>query len=325
VTALHLRRRYDLVQVHSLPDPLVFAALGPRLLGARVVLDLHECMPEFFASKFDVPLDGRTIRLVARLEQASIRFASSTLTCTEQMREAFASRGADGDKITVVVNAADESLFDPRRYPPKTRREDEFVLISHGSVEERYGLDTAIRAVALLKDEVPGLRLEIYGEGSYLPQLRNLVDDLGVGEHVYFSGAYVPMPELLRAIAAADAGIVAMKRDPFRDLTQCNKMYDLMAMQRPVIISRTRSVEEYFGESCFQMFTSDEPHDLARAIKELHADRELGDRLVRQATAALAPYRWEEQRAVYQRVVQDLLGNGPRTSAPAGVTRRAGT
>jgi glycosyltransferase involved in cell wall biosynthesis len=323
VSALHLGRRYDVVQVHSLPDPLVFAALVPRLFGARVLLDLHECMPEFFASKFEVPLDSRTIKLIARLEQASIRFASWTITCTEQMREAFVSRGADAEKITVVVNSADEETFDPDRYPPKARRGDQFVLISHGSVEERYGLDTAIHAVAFLKDEIPGLRLEIYGEGSFLPELRELAHRLGVSDRVSFSGAYVPMPELLRAIASADAGLVAMKRDAFRDLTQCNKMYDLMAMRRPAIVSRTRSVEEYFGDRCFQMFTADDPHDLARAVVALYADAELGDQLVERATAALEPYRWHRQRAVYLGVAERLLSKGSRISSIAKVFRRA--
>ena len=115
LTVLHFRRRYELVQVHSLPDPLVFAALVPKLTGARVVLDLHECMPEFFATKFGLPLDHRAVRLIGAAEQASIRFADFAITCTEQMREAFVGRGADPDKIGVVLNAADEAVFDPAR------------------------------------------------------------------------------------------------------------------------------------------------------------------------------------------------------------------
>lgn len=52
VSLRHLRSRYDLVQVHSMPDGLVLAALLPRLMGTPVILDLHECVPEFFATKF---------------------------------------------------------------------------------------------------------------------------------------------------------------------------------------------------------------------------------------------------------------------------------
>ena len=49
---LHRRHRFGLVQVHSLPDFLVFAALPLRLVGVPVLLDLHEAMPEFFVTRF---------------------------------------------------------------------------------------------------------------------------------------------------------------------------------------------------------------------------------------------------------------------------------
>ena len=170
LTSLHARRRYKLVQVHSLPDPLVFAALVPKLTGARVILDLHECMPEFAATKFGVPLDHAAVRAVAAAEQASIRFADFAITCTNQMREAFVGRGADPDKIGVVHNTAEEEIFDPARHPPRARDNGRFTLICHGSVEERYGLDTAIQAVASLADEIPELRLQIYRQGDPAPR-----------------------------------------------------------------------------------------------------------------------------------------------------------
>jgi glycosyltransferase involved in cell wall biosynthesis len=303
LTALHVRRRYKLVQVHTLPDPLVFAALVPKLTGARVILDLHECMPEFFATKFGTDLDHAAVRAVAASEQAAIRLADFVITCTEQMREAFVSRGADPDKIGVVHNGAEEAVFDPQQHPPRARDNGSFTLICHGTVEEHYGLDTAIKAVATLVDEIPELKLQIYGKGSQLPELRQLASQLDVRDRVEFNGSWIPLDELVEAIASADAGVVAMKRDAFRDLVHCNKMYDLVAMRRPVITSRTRSVEAYFSEDAFLWFTSDDHEDLARAIKRLYAEPELGDRLVEQAAEEVEPYRWPRQREQYQRYV----------------------
>jgi glycosyltransferase involved in cell wall biosynthesis len=303
LTALQVRRRYKLVQVHTLPDPLVFAAIVPKLTGARVILDLHECMPEFFATKFGVQLDHPAVRAVARAEQAAIRFADFALTCTEHMREAFVSRGAEPSKIGVVHNGSEEDVFDPERHPSRARENGRFTLICHGSVEERYGLDTAIKAVASLADEIPELRLQIYGKGSQLPELRELARELGVRDRVDFNGRWVPIEELVEAIAAADAGVVAMKRDAFRDLVHCNKMYDLVAMRRPVITSRTRSVEAYFSDDAFLYFTADDPQDLARAIRRLYDDPELGDRLIERAELEVEPYRWPRQRSRYRRYV----------------------
>ena len=318
LTALHIRRRYKLVQVHSLPDPLVFAALVPKLTGARVILDLHECMPEFAATKFGVPLDHAAVRAVAAAEQASIRFADFAITCTNQMREAFVGRGADPDKIGVVHNTAEEEIFDPARHPPRARDNGRFTLICHGSVEERYGLDTAIKAVASLADEIPELRLQIYGKGTQLPELRQLASELDVRDRVDFTGTWVPIEELLDAIAAADGGIVAMKRDAFRDLVHCNKMYDLVAMRRPVITSRTRSVEAYFSDEAFLYFTAEDHEDLARAIKRLYADPALGEKLVERAGEEVEPYRWPRQREQYQRYVWSAV-SGSRPLADGDV------
>ena len=101
ITILHLRRRFDLVQVNTMPDALVFAAVVPKLLGARVVLDLHECMPEFYAVKFAAGMRHPVVRLLAWFEQSAIRFSDVAITCTDQMRDAFCSRGAAKEKIEV--------------------------------------------------------------------------------------------------------------------------------------------------------------------------------------------------------------------------------
>jgi glycosyltransferase involved in cell wall biosynthesis len=302
---LDLRHRFDLVQVNTVPDWLVFAAIGPRLRGVPVLLDLHECMPEFFASKFGTGLDHPGVRVLGFLERLSIRFASFAITCTEQMRDAFVSRGAPRERIAVVMNSTDESTFDPHRFPPRGERRDHFSLVSHGTVEERYGLDTVIRAMRQLRGRIP-VAFEVYGEGSYSDELRRMVEEFGLEQQVTFHG-FVPLDELLSGIADADAGVVAMKRDAFRDLTHCNKMFDLITMRRPVICSRTKSVMAYFPNGALKYFDADDDADLARAIEELYWDADLSGRLVRSAAATNEPYRWPHQRELYLDVVDGLL------------------
>jgi glycosyltransferase involved in cell wall biosynthesis len=223
------------------------------------------------------------------------------------MRQAFVARGADPDRLGVVLNSSEEDLFDVASHPPAGSGGDGFLVLCHGSVEQRYGIDTAIRAVALLRDELPGLRLQIMGRGSYVETARALARDLGVADRVELNDRWVPLAELLEAIAHCDAGLVAMKRDAFRDLTHCNKMYDLVTMRRPVLMSRTRSVEAYFGEESFEYFASDDPPALADAIRRLSADPARRVQLVARAAQALEPYRWPRQRAIYSGYVDRLL------------------
>lgn len=308
VTGRSLRRPYDLVQVNTSPDWLVLSAAVAKLRGTPVLVDLEECMPEFFATRFGTGVKHPGVRVMALIERVAVQLADAAFTCTEQMREAFLSRGAPPAKIGVVLNSADETAFDPSRYRRQTREPGRFTLISHGTIEERYGLDTAIRAVAGLRDEIPGLRLRIYGEGSDRERLVALVADLELANHVDFSDGFVPLDELVAAIAAADAGLVATKRDPFRDLVHCEKMYDFIAMRLPVICSRTRSVLAYFPEECFAYFDSDDDVDLARAIRELHNEPQLAERLVDRAAAVIEPLRWPRVRQRYLELVASLIG-----------------
>lgn len=303
---LHIRRRFSLVQVNTLPDALVFATAGVRLLGVPVLLDLHECMPEFLATKFGLAADHRAVRAVAAVEQAAIRYASAAITCTEPQRRTFVGRGAEPEAITVILNGTDESVFDPSRYPGPTD-DGPFLLISHGAVERLYGLDTAVRAVARLRDHDREVRLQVFGDGSYMGELRALATELGVADRVDFSDGYVPIDELVAAIARSHAGIVAIKQDAFRDLVLANKLYDFVTMRTPALVSRTQSVEEYFDDGCFWMFRSDDDAALAEGVRALAADPELGRRLVEHAADVAEPHRWPAQRAVYLGVVDRLL------------------
>ena len=186
------------------------------------------------------------------------------------------------------MDSTDEEVF--RRVPAARPDTNRFTLISHGTVEERYGLDTAIDAVALLRNEIPELVLKIYGEGSDLGRLHQLADRLGVADRVYFSDAFVPIDDLRCALSSADVGVVAIKRDVFRDVTLAAKMFDCIAMGLPMVVSRTRSVEQTFPPDCFERFESGNPADLARALRRLHEDPDHRALLATRAAAA-DPYR----------------------------------
>ena len=320
VTLSHLRRRFDVVQVNSVPDALVFIATVPRLTGARVLLDLQEPLPEFFMTKFGVGTRNPLVRVVAAAEQSSIRFADVAITVTDAMRRRFLERGARPDRVNVVMDGADESVFDrERRSAEYMPRADRFVLISHGTIEPQYGLDTVIEAVALLAQEWPGLELQIYGDGSQRAELQLLARVKGVADRVRLSDGFVPLEELVSALASADVGVVAMRRDPFRDLTLAGKMFDFVAMGIPMVVAATRSVEETFGEGCFEPFRSGDAHDLARAIRRLHDEPERGRKYVARATDVVDGIAWRVQRRRYQALVADLVSgrsSRKRSSSP---------
>ena len=104
VSALDVRRRFDLVEAHNMPDALTAAALGPRLRGTPVILNVHDTFPELFATKYGRPPGDQLEWLLKREERVSAALASSVVVVTDQARLRLESRGVGVGRTTVVMN-----------------------------------------------------------------------------------------------------------------------------------------------------------------------------------------------------------------------------
>src|SRR5512147_2419824 len=102
-----LTRRYDLVYIHNMPDVLVLSSLLPKALGAKVILDLHDPMPELMMTIFRLDEESRSVRLIRRLEKCSLAVADQVLTVNLACKRIFGSRSCPAEKIAVVMNAPD--------------------------------------------------------------------------------------------------------------------------------------------------------------------------------------------------------------------------
>jgi glycosyltransferase involved in cell wall biosynthesis len=314
---LHARCRLRAVQINTMPDYLVFTALLPRLAGAKVVLHMHEPMPELFGTLFPGPRHRRLVGAIGLAERLSLAYADHVLTVTREMRENFGRRGADVAKMTVIVNVPDDRHFQPDRLGRIAARaarimEDEhrngvFRVLCHGAIEERYGLDLVVRAVARLKDEMPGIQFRFMGEGGSLDRVLALAQELGVAGQVRYLG-YVPFETMIEEILAADAAVVPMRRNPYSVLVHTNRMYEYMALGRPVIASRLDSVAAYFPEDSILYFEPGSDADLADRLRHLSAHPEEARQRVRRTRELYEGHRWEHEKQKYLAVYDGLLG-----------------
>jgi glycosyltransferase involved in cell wall biosynthesis len=302
LTALHLRRRYQVVQVHNLPDFLVFAALVPRLTGSKIILDLHDLMPEFFAARFGSSRSSLPLRLVRLQERLSCRFADHVITVSEHWRQALIARGVPASKCSVLMNLADGRIFTPQQRRAADRR---FRLIYHGTITRRYGLDVLLRAVSLARARVPDIEVRIIGAGEYVDALRQLVQELGLGDHVQI-GDVVPAEQLPTLICQADLGVVPYRGDAFTDELLPTKLMEYAALGVPAIVSRTRAIATCFDDTMVQFVTPGDPEDLARSIEALYHDRERLLALGAGIQRFNQRYSWASQAESYARVVDGL-------------------
>jgi glycosyltransferase involved in cell wall biosynthesis len=302
VSVLHLRQRYGTVQIHNLPDFLVFAGLLPKLTGARLILDLHDLMPEFFASRFDSGMKSRAVRLVIWQEQLSCWFANHVITVTESWRQTLIERGVPADKVSVVMNVADPRIFKRNgagKRPFAQSNGHSFHLIYHGTFAHRYGVDLILRAVQRVRPSLPHIRATLLGGGEYRNELVQLVEELDLAKHIEISPTLLPAAELPPHLQQADVGIVPNRSNIFTDGLLPTKLMEYVAVGTPVIAARTPTITTYFDDQMVQFFTPNDVEDLTRCILQLGQDRARLAALSQNADKFNQQYSWENVAAIY--------------------------
>ena len=310
VTRLHIQRRFDVVQVHNLPDFLVFAAIIPRLTGSRIILDIHDLMPDFYCSRFQTSLNSLPVRLVQLQEFLSCRFAHHVITVTDLWKETLVKRGVPPDKCVVVMNLADPQHFE-RAVPSNGRQglsgeTHAFRLIYHGTITPRYGVDLLLRAVQLARKEIPDISVRIHGHGEYMDKVRQLTIDLDLERHVELTTDFLSAAALSELIRSVHVGVVPYRRDIFTDGILPTKLLEYVACGIPAIVARTEVVSRYFGEDAVEFFQSEDAEDLARHICRLYNDEDRRNQLAVNSDGFNSVYNWPVQKHAYVRFVERI-------------------
>ncbi len=302
LTVMLPRYRYQTVQVHNLPDFLVFAALPAKIAGAAVILDLHDLMPELFAGRFETDLEDRRVKAMIIQERWAARFADHVVTVTHEWRQTLIDRGVPAEKVGVVMNLADGRLFKPRG----RIEHDGIEVVYHGTFTHRYGVDVAVAAVDIVRRRRPDIHLSLLGAGETRDEIIQQVRRLDLGEVVDVSDGMLEASALPERIARADIGLVPNRSNIFTDGILPTKLLEYVAMGVPVIASATPGVMAYFDESMVRFATPGDPQELADAILELAADEADRDTQVEAANRFNERYNWEQAAAEYVAMVSRL-------------------
>ena len=288
VAALMRRRRYTVVQVHNPPDFLVLAALAPRLLGARVIFDIHDFAPELFAMRFGSRRGFAMANgLMQGVERLASRFATAIVTVHDPYRRALEARGVPAEKITIVHNSLDERLV-PAAAPPQDRPNG-FRVVYHGTITPYWGVELLIEAAAQLVDDIPALRVEIYGDGDALPKIRTRVKELDLSDRVYLSGRFLPQPEVLERVRSASVGVICNLPEERNQAAIPTKLFEYARLGVPIVTADLQAIREHFSSREVRFFRAGSAEDLAEALREIAASPD--EAMVR---ASAARRRYEE-------------------------------
>lgn len=294
---------YQLIHVHSVPDFEVFATIVPRVMGARVILDIHDIVPEFYASKFKVGEDSIVFRLLVLIERLSITYSNHVIIANHLWYQKLVHRSVRAVKCTAIINYPDPFIFSSR--PSPTRASGEFVLCYPGTLSRHQGLDLAVEAVDLLRDRAPQLRLLLIGDGPERENLRQMIAVKHLEERVSLSG-FIPLEKVADTMAQVDVGVVPKRADTFGNEAFSTKIMEFMAMGVPVIAARTRIDEYYFNDQLVEFFESGNAVDLAAKIAHLMGHPERRDEIRQNSLSFIADNNWDVRKDEYLELVDRL-------------------
>jgi glycosyltransferase involved in cell wall biosynthesis len=287
-----------------MPDFLVFAAWYPKLTGAKLILDIHDVVPELFATKFHTKFKSAYVGLLTALEKLSARFVDHVIVSNHLWYDTVVARSALEGKCSVFINHVDPEMFSRHE---KTRTDGKFIILFPGSLQWHQGLDIAIKAFVRVKEEIPNAEFHIYCGvgGDKQGELRHLVQQLGLEESVKFNGG-VALDQMAQVIANADLGVVPKRADSFGNEAYSTKIMEFMSQGVPVVVSRTKIDTYYFEEGVVHFFESGNSQAMAEAMLDVIYNKDLRDSLIARGYDYAERNGWKEKKKEYLDLI-DLL------------------
>lgn len=291
---LFLRRRFDVIHVHNMPDILVFSSVIPRLLGCKVILDIHDSMPETYWGKFTRPrlLFFKLLRLEQRV---CCKFAHRVICVNDVQGQVIAASGVPAAKLRTLVTIP--SFGHPMTAAVPRQSDHRFRVVNHGTISKRLGIDMLITAAAELVRMIPEFELDIIGEGDDLDEMQRIVASLGLSRHVRFRKG-LPWHELRQELLNMDVGVVANRRNIATELMLPSKLLDYAAIGVPAVVPQLRAIEHYFTSDMVCYFEPENVQSLVQSVQMLYRDKHRRVSQARRARGFIEAHDWQKKGGV---------------------------
>ena len=288
LTSLSIKKKYDLFQVHNMPDFLVFTGIVFKIKGIPIILDVHDLTLELFKDKWDGKKFSFFIPIIKRIEKMSYNFADKIISVNDTCKEIIEKKGIPIDRITIIFNTADTSIFkfdNSREF--KIIKKDARILY-HGTVASRFGLHIGIASMAVIKEKIPGSTLSIYGkyDRSYKAELIDLINSLKLENNVFLNET-ICLEKVYEIIKISDIGLVPYLNNDYMNLSLSTKTFEYAASGLPVVATKLLTLYKTFGENSLIYIKDLNAENLAEEIVQLCLNPEKRKELTLNAFKAL--------------------------------------
>jgi glycosyltransferase involved in cell wall biosynthesis len=299
---LRRRGRIDVLQLSQPPDIYFPLAWVLRRLGARVLVDQRDLMPELLAARYERP-SSTMMSALRWLERRTQRISDHTLCVNGYLRDRLIGAGADPSRLTIVRNGPTLARVEEASPDLALKTGHRYLCCWIGKMGRQDRVDLLLHAVAYLVHQLgrTDCGFAILGDGECLDELRSLSSELGLDPWVTFPG-WLPEHEVFAYLASADLGVDTSLQEEVSPV----KVMEYMAFGLPFVsfdLQETRAI----GAGAAVFARPGDEVALAREIAALldnPAHRKelarVGRRRVRDELA------WERQSCAYLQALKTL-------------------
>jgi glycosyltransferase involved in cell wall biosynthesis len=311
--------RFRVIQACNPPDIFWPIALVLRVLDrTRFVFDHHDLCPELYESRFP---GGPKLpyRVLRALERRTHRTADQVISTNDSYRNVAVTRsGKSATEVTVVRTGPDPERLRRGKPHPELRRGRRFLAAYIGVMAPQDGVDIVVRAADVVVHQLnrDDIAFTLIGSGDCFNDLVALRDELGLADHVEFTGR-APDELVARILSTADLGLSPDPLSPLNDVSTMNKTMEYMAFELPVVAFDLRETRVSAGDAGVYVVPND-VHAYAAAIAELMDDEPERSRLGKLGRARVEQeLAWSHQQRAYLDVYRRLTGIGAAASSTA--------
>ena len=302
-SSLFLKRRYRVIHVNNMPDFLVFCTVVPKIFGAKVVLDIHDPMPNTFASKFRGEERGFFYRILLWQELLSARFSDRVVTVHNPVKDGvLVKHGLAAESVHVIANFPDSELFACRG---TYQVGGQIRLVFHGTIIERAGIRNLIIALSRVRHREKILA-RIIGEGDFSAELKKLIRDHALDEVVEFDNRNYPVHEIPRRIADCNVGVVPLEISSITNFALPVKLLEYIAMGLPVVTVRSAAIRYYFRDEDCLFYDWDDVESLRRLLDAIAEEPQILERYHRRAVVLRDKFSWRTESEKYIGLLKNL-------------------
>lgn len=303
ITKLTFRSRYGVVHVNNMPDFLVFATLAAKLRGSSVILDIHDPMPNTFASKFKGRDGGFFFWLLLWQERLSAFYSDQVVTVHDPVKDGIlVKHGLRADQIAVVANFADDALFSLRQNYVLGER---IRFVFHGTILERSGLKLLMQALSMVRRK-DRIKVRIIGEGDFSDELNAMIASSNLSDVVEFDNRSYPVRQIPGRIEDCTVGLVPLEISSVTDYALPLKLVEYISMGLPVLAVRNAAISYYLGDDDCIFFEPNNAESLAQAIDRVACDPDLLLKYRERSVALRERFSWTAEKTKYQALLNRL-------------------